>query len=65
MSFQESIDDNDDSDKGRNEAGKLCFSSIDKSAGVLDKEVAASGFSKKDDEDIQRVWCFFCFMVHC
>jgi RIO kinase 2 len=54
MSFQESIDDNDDSDKGRNEAGKLCFSSIDKSAGVLDKEVAASGFSKKDEEDIQR-----------
>ncbi|CAJ2677926.1 unnamed protein product [Trifolium pratense] len=54
MSFQESIDDNDDSDKGKNEAGKLCFSSIDKSAGVLDKELAASGFSKKDDEDIQR-----------
>ncbi|KEH31373.1 Serine/Threonine-kinase rio2 [Medicago truncatula] len=54
MTFQESIDDNDNSNEGREEAGKLCFSSIDSSAGFLDKELAASGFGKKDEEDIQR-----------
>jgi len=59
MTFQESIDDNDNSNEGRDEAGKLCFSSIDRSAGFLDKELAASGFGKKDEEDIQRVWWFF------
>lgn len=63
MTFQESIDDNDNSNEGREEAGKLCFSSIDSSAGFLDKELAASGFGKKDEEDIQRVWWFFCLFL--
>ncbi|KAG5146652.1 hypothetical protein AAZX31_11G218100 [Glycine max] len=54
LSFQESIDDNDDSDEGRDEAGKPCFSSIERSAGFLDRELAASGFTRKNEEDIQR-----------
>ncbi|KAI5385686.1 uncharacterized protein LOC127107005 [Lathyrus oleraceus] len=54
LSFQENKDDNDDSDEGRDEAGNLCFSEIDRSAGFLDKELAASGFSRKDEEVIQR-----------
>ncbi|KAG4989647.1 hypothetical protein JHK85_032630 [Glycine max] len=55
LSFQESIDDNDDSDEGRDEAGKPCFSSIERSAGFLDRELAASGFTRKNEEDIQRI----------
>ncbi|CAI8617773.1 unnamed protein product [Vicia faba] len=54
LSFQENKDDDDDSDEGRVEAGKLCFSEIDRSTGFLDKELAASGFSRKDEEVIQR-----------
>ncbi|XP_057733937.1 uncharacterized protein LOC130949151 [Arachis stenosperma] len=45
LSFQESIDDNDDSDEGKYENGRPCFSEIERSAGFLDKELAASGFN--------------------
>lgn len=55
LSFQESIDDIDGSDEGRDEAGKPSFSSIERSAGFLDRELAASGFTRKNEEDIQRV----------
>ncbi|GAB4825665.1 hypothetical protein Ancab_008539 [Ancistrocladus abbreviatus] len=34
--------------------GRPCFSSISKAAGSLDKELAASGFTKKDEEDIDK-----------
>ncbi|KAH1153157.1 hypothetical protein AAZX31_18G043500 [Glycine max] len=54
LSFQESIDDIDGSDEGRDEAGKPSFSSIERSAGFLDRELAASGFTRKNEEDIQR-----------
>ncbi|XP_057758085.1 serine/threonine-protein kinase rio2 [Arachis stenosperma] len=54
LSFQETIDDNDDSDEGKDEDGRPCFSEIERSAGFLDKELAASGFTRKDEEDIQR-----------
>ncbi|XP_058731290.1 uncharacterized protein LOC131603058 [Vicia villosa] len=54
LTFQENKDDNDDSDEERDVADKLCFSEIDRSAGFLDKELAASGFSRKDEEVIQR-----------
>ncbi|RDX72170.1 Serine/threonine-protein kinase rio2 [Mucuna pruriens] len=54
LSFQESIDDIDGSDEGRDEAGKPCFSEIERSAGFLDRELAASGFTRKDEENIQR-----------
>ncbi|RYQ85007.1 hypothetical protein Ahy_B10g104496 isoform A [Arachis hypogaea] len=53
LSFQESIDDNDDSDEGKDEDGRSYFSEIERSASILDKELAASGFTKKDKEDIQ------------
>ncbi|OVA18986.1 RIO kinase [Macleaya cordata] len=36
------------------ENGRPTFSSIAKSIGSLDKELAASGFTKKDNEDIQK-----------
>ena len=41
LSFEESLDDIDGSDEGRDEAGKPCF--------------AGSGFTRKEEEDIQRV----------
>ncbi|WVZ04579.1 hypothetical protein V8G54_017925 [Vigna mungo] len=54
LSFEESLDDIDGSDDGRDGAGKPCFSAIERSAGFLDRELAASGFTRKDEEDIQR-----------
>ncbi|KAI9117767.1 hypothetical protein K1719_011182 [Acacia pycnantha] len=50
LSFQEISDDNE----GPDEDGRLCFSDIDKSSGFLDKELAASGFTKKDENDLER-----------
>ncbi|KAI4352696.1 hypothetical protein L6164_006920 [Bauhinia variegata] len=59
LSLQESRDDIDGSDGEGDEGvldegGRPCFSSIDKSTGFLDKELAASGFTKKDEVDIQK-----------
>ncbi|KOM24834.1 hypothetical protein LR48_Vigan2576s000100 [Vigna angularis] len=54
LSFEESLDDIDGSDEGTDEVGKPCFSAIERSAGFLDRELAASGFTRKDEEDIQR-----------
>lgn len=54
LSFEESLDDIDGSDEGKDEAGKPCFSAIERSAGFLDRELAASGFTRKEEEDIQR-----------
>ncbi|QCE14508.1 RIO kinase 2 [Vigna unguiculata] len=54
LSFEESLDDIDGSDEGRDEVGKPCFSAIERGAGFLDRELAASGFTRKDEEDIQR-----------
>uniref|UniRef100_A0A7N0TQM3 non-specific serine/threonine protein kinase n=1 Tax=Kalanchoe fedtschenkoi TaxID=63787 RepID=A0A7N0TQM3_KALFE len=45
----------DDVNSSRSEAdGRLSFSSIAREAGSLDKELAASGFTQKDQNDIQR-----------
>uniref|UniRef100_A0A6N2LN52 RIO2 kinase winged helix domain-containing protein n=1 Tax=Salix viminalis TaxID=40686 RepID=A0A6N2LN52_SALVM len=46
--------DNEDSDADTDETGWPSFSSISKSSGFLDKELAASGFSRKDQEDIEK-----------
>ncbi|KAK7281392.1 hypothetical protein RIF29_09348 [Crotalaria pallida] len=54
ISFQEIVDDVGGSDEGRVEGGKLSFSEIEKSAGFLDRELADSGFTRKDEEHIQR-----------
>lgn len=51
LSLQEISDDNE----GPDEDGRPCFSAIDKSSGFLDKELAASGFTKKDEDDLERV----------
>lgn len=54
LSFQVSTDDNEGSDADTDETGWPSFSSISKSSGFLDKELAASGFSRKDQEDIEK-----------
>ncbi|XP_061344170.1 uncharacterized protein LOC133290126, partial [Gastrolobium bilobum] len=54
LTFQENIDDVDGSDKGREEDGRPCLSAIDRSDGFLDRELAASGFTRKNEKDIQR-----------
>ncbi|KAK7401226.1 hypothetical protein VNO78_12550 [Psophocarpus tetragonolobus] len=54
LSFQESIEDIDGSDEVGDEAGKPCFSAIERKSGFLDRDLSASGFTRKDEEDIQR-----------
>ncbi|KAF3790107.1 Serine/threonine-protein kinase [Nymphaea thermarum] len=52
----EEMEDNqlDNSEVGACESGRPCFSSIAKEAGFLDKELAASGFAKKDQDEIDK-----------
>ncbi|KAE8022763.1 hypothetical protein FH972_008538 [Carpinus fangiana] len=54
LSFQESPDDIDGSEVDTDESGRPRFSSIEKGPGSLDKELAASGFTKKDQEDMEK-----------
>ncbi|XP_043691853.1 serine/threonine-protein kinase rio2-like isoform X1 [Telopea speciosissima] len=54
LSFEEITDECDESDSDMNENGRPCFSSIAKSAGSLDKELSASGFTRKDQDDIEK-----------
>ncbi|KAB5515740.1 hypothetical protein DKX38_026388 [Salix brachista] len=54
LSFQVNTDDNEDSDADTDETGWPSFSSISKSSGFLDRELAASGFPRKDQEDIEK-----------
>ncbi|MBA0795246.1 hypothetical protein Gohar_006137, partial [Gossypium harknessii] len=49
LSFEECSDDIED-----DESSRPSFSSITKTAGFLDKELAASGFTRKDEDDIQK-----------
>ena len=56
LSFQEIPDDIDDAEGDMDESGRPCFSSIAKGSGFLDKDLAASGFTRKDQEDIEKVW---------
>lgn len=42
-----------------NDNNRPCFSSILKVADSLDKELAASGFSKKDQNELERVLLLF------
>ncbi|CAN6482126.1 unnamed protein product [Victoria cruziana] len=50
------VEDNqlDNSEVDACDSGRSCFSSISKEAGVLDKELLASGFLKNDQADIQK-----------
>ena len=54
ISFEEITDAIDGSDEER-DAARPCFTAIDKSTGFLDRELAASGFTRKDEDDIQKV----------
>ncbi|KAG2728332.1 hypothetical protein I3843_01G196100 [Carya illinoinensis] len=54
LSFEESPDENDGSEVDTDESGRPRFSSIAKGVGFLDKELAASGFTRKDQEDIEK-----------
>lgn len=55
MSFQECTDDIDGTEVDTDSSGRPCFSSIAKDAVFLDKELAASGFTKKDQEVVEKV----------
>ncbi|GMH08736.1 hypothetical protein Nepgr_010576 [Nepenthes gracilis] len=54
--FEEQLDEVDgtEADADENGNGRPCFSSISKAAGFLDKKLAASGFTKKDQDDIDK-----------
>ncbi|XP_068314753.1 serine/threonine-protein kinase rio2-like [Pyrus communis] len=54
MNFRECRDDIDGTEVDTDESVRLCFSSIAKDAVFLDKELAASGFTRKDQEDIEK-----------
>lgn len=54
LSFHETMDDENDVEIDNDESARPCFSSISKTAGSLDKELAASGFTRKDQEDIEK-----------
>lgn len=54
LSFKEDTDENDGLEVDSDENGRPTFSSISKSAGFLDRELAASGFSRKDQDDIEK-----------
>ncbi|CAI0419219.1 unnamed protein product [Linum tenue] len=56
LSFQDDADDNNSAQAETDEAGRPSFSSISKSSGFLDKELAASGFTRKDQDDMEKVW---------
>ncbi|KAL6987338.1 non-specific serine,threonine protein kinase [Sarracenia purpurea var. burkii] len=54
MCFREHSEESDDSDVDSDESGRPRFSSITKVSGFLDKELAASGFTRKDQDDIEK-----------
>ncbi|KAK3030895.1 hypothetical protein RJ639_037245 [Escallonia herrerae] len=54
LSFQENAEESDGSDVDSDEMGRPRFSSISKAFGFLDKELAASGFTRKDQDDIEK-----------
>ncbi|ESR65535.1 hypothetical protein CICLE_v10008180mg [Citrus x clementina] len=54
LNFQETTDGDDGSDIDTDEGSRLSFASISKTAGFLDKELAASGFTRKDQDVIQK-----------
>ncbi|KAJ0969382.1 hypothetical protein J5N97_022259 [Dioscorea zingiberensis] len=53
LTFQEEVDD-DGSESILDENGRPTFSSIAKSADCLDKQLAASGFTRRDQDDIEK-----------
>ncbi|KAI0516168.1 hypothetical protein KFK09_008840 [Dendrobium nobile] len=58
LSFHRDKEGCDDSDSNFEEDGRPSFWSIEKSAGFLDKELAASGFTRKDQDEIEMLLHF-------
>ncbi|KAK6914495.1 RIO2 kinase winged helix domain, N-terminal, partial [Dillenia turbinata] len=54
LTFEEESDEFDCLELETHESSRPCFSSISKTAGFLDKELAASGFSRRDQHDIEK-----------
>lgn len=55
LSFEENSDDDvDGREIDADESARPSFTSIVKAAGSLDKELAASGFTRKDQDDIEK-----------
>ncbi|KAM7489310.1 hypothetical protein LguiB_026794 [Lonicera macranthoides] len=54
LSVEEKREESDGSDEDADESSRPRFSSISKESGFLDKELSASGFTRKDQEDIER-----------
>ncbi|XP_068660043.1 serine/threonine-protein kinase rio2-like [Aristolochia californica] len=54
LTFHEEPEDVEGSKSDIDESGRPSFYSIEKSAGVLDKELAASGFTRKDQDKIEK-----------
>ncbi|GLT73701.1 hypothetical protein SLA2020_455390 [Shorea laevis] len=54
MTFEEHDDNVDVSEIEADESSRPSFSSINKTAGFLDKELAASGFTRKEQDEIER-----------
>lgn len=54
LDYSEHMPEAEGSDSESEENGRPCFSSISKNIGFLDKELAASGFTRKDQEEIEK-----------
>ncbi|XP_010524216.1 PREDICTED: serine/threonine-protein kinase rio2-like isoform X2 [Tarenaya hassleriana] len=56
MTFQEDKGDSDETEEvdAADDSGRLSFSEIAKSAGALDKELEASGFTRKEQNDLDK-----------
>ncbi|XP_031403062.1 serine/threonine-protein kinase rio2-like isoform X3 [Punica granatum] len=54
LSFEEQADHSDSAEEDAEDSSRPCFSSINKTAGFLDKELAASGFTRKDQADMDK-----------
>ncbi|KAF3628346.1 Serine/threonine-protein kinase RIO2 [Capsicum annuum] len=55
MSFEENENNSDGSEVEIDEIGRPQFSEINKNSGFLDKELAASGFTRKDQAELEKL----------
>lgn len=55
LSFDEKEVEDEDSDVELDESCRPRFSDINKASGFLDKELEASGFTRKDQDDMEKV----------
>ncbi|KAJ8574197.1 hypothetical protein K7X08_026002 [Anisodus acutangulus] len=55
MSFEDNENDSDGSEVEIEEVGRPQFSEINKNSGFLDKELAASGFTRKDQQELEKL----------